>query len=640
MAVTESDTTVGNIVNEVGNKLTGVTTDVQEWADKVEQALEATPGESAPQPGDPAASSPPKPAGSFWSLNAADPEKPNTNFNAPTTPVSYIPSDVDRFDDPNDPYWEVNFNDVFSTYEPGTKPSLPTYTAPTVAVPELTTAPVVVPPDEVDLSGTRAPTFNAPTMPNFSVSINPSNLPGISNAFDYNENPYSWEVVSDMLAQIRSVYSGHTVIPSWVWDGIWSRGVGNLKQQELAAIREAARVHASAGWIMPGPVLLARSDAARQKASEAISELTRENVTKQAEMYREDLWKAVETGIAIETLLVKIHDSARERTLRAAVETNNAGIAVYKAALEGYQVTELQAKDMLIKLKDLELRGSLAELEVFDRELKAAGFNLELDRNKIEVYKAQWAGQETRVKAYAAYADAIKSYVMAQQAAVEAFAKQIESNNIILQGWAIEWDAYLKRLKPAELRIQAHEARSSHFGRLVQEYQAKAQSEGTRIESDIKIEQLKLSHMDEEIKKFQALWSGIQTKLDVLTKVYATDAQVYQAKGQVEASRLQSLTQLYSADIQKYQIDLSGKIEGLRNRLGYWDRWMQTWVNWNSASASAYAQLGAAAYSAMNYSMSASGQVGFSDSTSRAHGYSVNISGDAGEGAFDVNPPI
>lgn len=626
MAITESDTTIGDIVNEVGARLGEMLSTADRWGVATQTALEQTPGDSAPQPVDPNVSLPSVPAGSAWSLDAEDPEKPDTDFDDPQVPSSHSLTTIDHFDTPSDPSWSVNFNDVFSTYEPGTKPNLPTYTAPTVTVPEIDPAPEIVAPDDVQLTQTTAPTVPSITWPSFGVSINPANLPSLRNAFDYQEDPFAPEILDDLTARIRTILDNEQIIPAGVWDAIWSRAAGLLKRQELAALREASRAHAAAGWMMPGPVLFARESAARQKTAEGLSELSRENATKQAEFFREDLWKAMETGIAIETLLERVHSQARERALRSAIEANNAGIAVYRAALEAYQITEIAAKDLLVKLKDLELRGSLAELEEFDRELKAAGFNLEYDKNQVELYKAQWGGEETKAKAYDAYANAIRAYVQSQQAAVEAFGTQVQSNNTILQGWAIEWDAYVKRLRPAELRIQAHEARSSHFGRLVQELQTKGQIEGQRVDSDIKIEQLHLGHMSAEIEKFKAMWAGIQTKLDALTKVYATDAQVYQAKGQVEASRQQSLNSRYEVDVRKAAVDLQAKTAGLQTRLGYWDRWLQTWVQWNTASAGAYAQLGAAAYSIGNYTLGASGSSGYNNSYSYSKSDDTNTS--------------
>ena len=629
MAITESDTTVGGIVNEVGARLAEMLTTADKWGYATVEALEQTPGSSAPQPADPSIVLPSAPSGSDWSAVDAAPTRPNVNFTDPQEPSSYRLRAIDAFDAPYAPTDTVGFVDVFSTYEPGAKPALPTYTAPTVTVPSIDPAPTLVAPNEIALSQTTAPVFGGVTLPSMAISINPASLPSLGNTFTYTEDPFAPTVLNDLTARIRTILANEAIIPASVWDSIWSRAAGLLKRQELAALREASRSHAAAGWMMPGPVLLVREAAARQKASEALSELSRESANKQAEMFREDLWKGIETGLAIETLLERVHNQARERALRAAVEANNAGIAVYNAAVQAYNVTEIATKELLVKLKDLELRGALAELQEFELELKAAGFALEYDKNQVELYKAQWSGQETRAKAYAAYADAIKSYTESQKAAVDAFGAQIQSNNTILQGWALEWDAYVKRLKPAELRIQAHEARSSHFGRLVNRYQAAGQMEGQRVDAAIKVEQLHLSHMSSEIEKFKALWAGIEAKLDALVRVYGTDAQVYAAKGQVEASRQQALNALYDTDVKKASVDLQAKIAGLNARQGYWDRWLQTWVTWNTASAGAYAQLGAAAYSIGNYTLSASGSSDYNNSYSRSddtnHNYTYNV---------------
>lgn len=628
MAIAESDTTVGQIVNEVANELDKVSADVQQWGEAVERALEATPGEAAPVVPDPVPAMPGPPPGLLYTKPAPEPVRPDLGFDDPAVPQVYTPAQVDRFAKPSDARDTVSFDEVGTTYEPGPKPTLPIYTSHTVVVPDLEPMPAISGPAPVALTSATPPVFDGITLPSFAVSINPANLPALQDGFDFNEDPFAPEVLDEIKTEIRRVYAGGTIIPQWVWDGVWSKAAGNLKRQERAAIREAQQEHAARGWMMPGIVANARAAEARQKAAEAISELTQANVTKQAEAHREDLWKAIETGMAIEALLERVSNQANDRALRAAVEANNAGIAVYNAAVQAYQITEIAAKDLLIKLKDLELRGSLAELQEFETELKAAGFVLEYDKNLIEVYKAEWSGEDTKAKAYAAYADALRAYVQGQAAAVDAFGKQVESNNMILQGWGLEWDAYLKRLKPVEMRIQAHEARSSHFGRLVQQYQAQAQSEGARVESDLKVEGLWLEQSSQKLEYFKALWQGISTKLDALTKAFATDAQVYAAKGQVEASRVTALNQTYENEIKKAVLDLDAKKAGLQTRLGYWDRWMQTWTMWNTSSAGAYAQLGAAAYSAMNYSLGADGSASYSNQWSSSRSEDTNYNYD------------
>lgn len=624
MAITDSDTSVGEVINEVGTQLEDIKSAAERWADATQQALDQTPGEMAPQPPDPPLTLPTKPAGTNFVVPSGPPTRPSTDFADPKAPRAYDVRNLDRFSKPRDPTYSVNFGDVFQTYEPGPKPDLPHYDAPTVFVPDLLPPDPVVAPDRVELSRAGIPTFGGLTLPSFAISINPANLPALQDKFDFQDDPFRPEILDEIKAEVRRVLGGQMLIPQWVWDGIWSHAAGNLKRQELAAVREAQRAGAAAGWMMPGPVMLAREEAARTKAHEAISELTHTSTTKQTELVREDLWKAIETGLAIETLLERVHAQAQERALKVSIEGNNAAIAVYNAALQAYQVTEIGAKELLAKLKDLELRGSLAELQIFESEIKAAGLALDYDRNQVELYKAEWTGEEVKAKTYSAFADAIRSYVMGQQAAVEAFGKQVDSNNTILQGWAIEWDAYLKRLKPAELRIAAYEARSGHFGRLVQEYQAMIQSEGTRVDSDIKIEGLELQAMGQRLEEYKALWAGISAKLDALTKVYGTDAQVYQAMGQVEASRVGSLLQGYSVDVQRAGVELQRGVAGLQNRLGYWDRWMQSWVGWNSASAAAFAQMAGSAYSAANYTMSASGSTGFSSSWSQGDSTNTN----------------
>lgn len=103
MAITESDTTVGGIVNEVGARLAEMLTTADKWGYATVEALEQTPGSSAPQPADPSIVLPSAPSGSDWSAVGAAPTRPNVNFTDPQEPSSYRLRTIDAFDAPSGP---------------------------------------------------------------------------------------------------------------------------------------------------------------------------------------------------------------------------------------------------------------------------------------------------------------------------------------------------------------------------------------------------------------------------------------------------------------------------------------------------------------------------------------------------------
>lgn len=103
---------------------------------------------------------------------------------------------------------------------------------------------------------------------------------------------------------------------------------------------------------------------------------------------------------------------------------------------------------------------------------------------------------------FAKIVDAINSYVAGQQAAVDEFKAKIESNNLILQGWVKEWDAFVMGLEPARSRVQALTG-----------------AETARVDSEIKVEELALQMARQELERFKALWAGISAKLKALTKL-------------------------------------------------------------------------------------------------------------------------
>ena len=575
----------------------------------------------------------------FEPSNWTDPEKSaDLSRYEPTRPTgfSYIaPSpvespevgtvDADVYAEFDDDQHQLSVRNYYGT--PSNAPSLDFGTAPTLDVVELEPMPATEAPDSVTLSQTTVPTFAGLTLPSMAILINPANLPSLASTFNYAENLFSPTYLQSIVTETQRILGGATAIPSWVWDMIWSRAAGRLKRQELAELREAANEHASLGWDMPGVSLFARSAAARQKAREGINDLTREASVKEAEQIREDFWKALETNFAVEQFLHSVHNATQERVLKAAVESHNANIAAYNAALQAYQVTEIAVAEMQVKLKDLELRGSLAELQVFEAEIKAAGLALEYDKNQVELYKAQWSGQESKARAYAAYADALKAYVEQQKSAVEAYGISVQAQETKMKTWAIEWDAYVKRHEPVRLALELDKNKTAYYSAQVQKFLGDIQKESARIEAETKREQTKVARFTADVQQYTAQVQAEVARLDALAKIYSTEGQVYATAAQADATKIGAQVSTLQAEVEKYKAQASIDIEKAKVLASKLIAKMQAMAALAPTVSQVYSQLAGSAFSALHYSLSGSGD--FNQSHSSSNDWSLNIGADA-----------
>lgn len=527
---------------------------------------------------------------------------------------------------------DVDFNNQFGTFNATTTAIRPddapvvTFSddAPTVIVPDLKDAPEVNDPLEVLLNTGR--TYLIPDVELLPIEVAFPDNPTLRtpSALDYHEDSYTPEFINEALTQARSVLGGRTITPAWVWNGIWSRAAGNLHRQERAAVRQAQHEHAARGWMLPGVTLLAREADARQKTADAISELSRENATQQAQMVREDLWKALETGLACEKLLFEFDNAYHERALKAAVETVNSAVSVYTAMAQTHNALVQAALGKAQTLK-MAMEVRLMAYEKTKLELQIGTLETEQDKRKVELFEAEWKGELTKVQAYAAWAEAVKSYVEAQKANVEAFGLEVQAKQGIVQAWATEWQVYGQhKLEPARIQISAQQAENGLFAQSIAHWQTAIQQKRTKFDADLELRKYELSYDSLDVERYKAE----SANFDMLNRasVAYTQAmvQVYQALSQANLGKM-------GIDIEAVKARIAGAAQGAdaaakagQIAVEQYKAQVGLAVQHMGAQASVLAQLGSAAYSAANISLGASSSYNNSYSKSESESVSTN----------------
>lgn len=533
--------------------------------------------------------------------------------------------------------------------DPADKPELEFGTPPTVTVPEIGDQLPIEAPDRPELSALTVPDAPGYTKPTIGIAINPAKLPVLSNQFNYGSERYQPQYLTAVVTKAQSMMAGAMLVPPHVWDAMWSRAQGRLARQVHGALLDADTEFAARGWGRPGGSLNAARARIRSEAMGKAQDINLEKSIQQAAQVREDAIKGLDLLATIDSVLEVFHAHHEERSLKAAVEANNAALAVYDAAVKAYQVTELAAKQLQVAVDDLKIKNELGEQEAYDRLLKGIEIVSRIDINKVELFKAAWAGEETKQKAFLAWVESVKTNVEAQKTAVEAYAENAKAQQTRMLAYISEFDGYVKYLEGTKTKAALADARSSHFGRRVGYFQAADQSEAHRHEADIqRLHKIPLERSQMLLEKHKSELQDLVFKLDALLKPFATQYQALGTLTQGEAARTGTLTQQYDTEVRRGALTLQQRVESVKETLGYWQTYQQAWTGWQSAYAGVLGQVSSAFASATNISFGAASNIGFSDgqsstfSFSRSRGYDVNIGVQPNvvDGSLDLNPPL
>jgi hypothetical protein len=256
--------------------------------------------------------------------------------------------------------------------------------------------------------GVTAPTrrqaisFTEPTAPIMGA------LPGV-DPWTFNSTAYSAQIADRLIVEIERVLDGSTLISDALWNRLRSRAVAGASRQYAMASRKARSDHAARGHALPGITLLAREADAlaayRGQVSEVHSKITEE----QAKQVREDLWAAVQQGLAADAFFGGLNSSDQERVLKSTEAKINSQIAQQGAVLG---VFKTQA-DVFGSIWG----GIKTKVEALNAEFSA----------DAEVFKTQVAAESERLKALGVQYDSAVKYVTAKmEADTEVVKTQLE----------------------------------------------------------------------------------------------------------------------------------------------------------------------------------------------------------------------
>lgn len=515
-------------------------------------------------------------------------------------------------------------------------------TAPTVEVPELRDAPGVVDPDDPNIGNYLIPTFGGLSLPTITSVVPPSNLPAINPRITYESVEKELTAANAALVDALAVMSGRLSVQSHVWNAIWGRIADQQAYQAIALEREASTRDAANGWDLPGGY--EKRSVARQEIHRAINTKLLESGVTQAQMQREDYWKAIESIVACSRLILEQHNAHQERLLKTAVAVSEAEINFYNACVNGMAVL-LKIVDEELAIAKVQIDKEVVKLEEFKAKLVGVNSEIEADKNKIAIYTALWEGQKTKVQSYAAWADGVKSIVEAGKANVEAYGESVKAKLGIVQAWDIEWNAYTKKLEKSKLQIEAYNAQTNLFGQNTALY-------GRRIEnalatSNISVEQakLKLQASGTNVEQYKSVWAGVESKVRALTSTFATEGQIFAALSQASLGEIQNRIENYKARLQAHAIKSQAAAENLKTAAAFYQTYQQNAAGWNNALFGAYSQMASSALTAGHIQLGSSSSFGndFNHSYSEqlSHGYSVSVQVPVDSGAsVDITPPI
>ena len=254
------------------------------------------------------------------------------------------------------------------------------------------------------------------------------------------------------------------------------------------------------GYAFPPGIFIDARIKIQTDTAYTIAGLSREIMTKQAELILENTIKAREQATVLEAKLIDYANNVAQRAFEATKYATEASIAlyngqveVYKASLDGYRtqamVYDTQIKGILAQVEQLKAQIQFEQVKAeintelvkqYETEIEAQNLVLNVAKTQLDIIVAQANVQKIKVDIFSEQIKAFVGQVNAYQAQIDAYRALVEAQGVIENVYKVQVEAYTAEVQAGVAEINANvavlEAQIKVFEAQIEEYKAQIQS--------------------------------------------------------------------------------------------------------------------------------------------------------------------
>ncbi len=552
----------------------------------------------------------------------AKPQRPDIEFQQPDdigdapweNDSDPIASRIDLTDAPRDTLPDpplLNFGTEPGRFL-GTAPSKPSLSP--ITLPAEPTLPTVTKPTLLELD---LPVYEPIDIPAFDGVRPTRDFPDVENTFVFNEPAYDYTQITSIKAAIGRMLAGQEGFSAPVEQAIFDRAVAREDRDASRAVQEAFYDAAARGFDTPPGATMARVAEVRQGILDRRATLSREIMLRADDTQRENLRLAISSGIALEQVLVGLHNSIADRLLQAqrlalqsAIDVLNARIAAYNADQQAYATDAQVYRDRIEAIK--------TRVDIFRARIEAEKAKAEINRELVQAYEAEIRAMLAQVEVYKTQIDAKKVENEINTQRIEAYRAEVQAFAELVRAWETEWNGYRTRVQS-----QAEKLRGYEIG--VNAYTARLNAWAETNRTEIAKGQFYLGEKDLQVRGYLALLERLNTdiraesaRVDAVARTFEADSRMYEASGRLEDSRQSSNQRQFQLKMEEERTKKELSLQSARVAIEQSIQIAQLVLRKLETLAQVSGQLAASTTSAIN--------MGASISASNSTGCSTNFS--------------
>jgi len=495
---------------------------------------------------------------------------------------------------------------------PGTPTVDLNFVYPTVEV-TLPTPPDLLSLTTYQFNGITMPTLNA-TAPVLTLTA-PQNMPYLINA------PYTDALLSELqtVLQDRIQNGTNTGLPAAVEENLWNRAREREIRTAADSIAALDRLE-SMGYSLPSGAWLDAQIKIQNELGYAAFGLEREVAIKQAELIHDDIVKALDTSVAIETQLIQYQNAREQREFEGWKYGIQAGIDIYNAQVQAF-AQMVNVYRATIEVYNAQIQGQLAYVQAYKVEIDAEMVKAQINEALVNEYKVQVDAALASIEVFKGEIDIVKTQAEVEQIKVSIFGEEVRA-------YTSQVEAYTATINAYKAQIDAEGAKEQVFATQAQVYKTQVDAQVAEINAQVDVFKALLAEKTEEYNAYTAQVQGQAEQVKALAAQNQSIAAIYSAEVQGQASYNEAIVKEYQVALDEaVQITQIGVQAAQANVQAYLTA-RQILTDAAKVGAQVEAQIAASALGAVTYATHRSRQdsVSYSEGNSRSDSTSNSVS--------------
>jgi len=427
----------------------------------------------------------------------------------------------------------------------------------TVEIPGAPSIELPVIPDISDISVPSPPNYN---IPDFEGELPVDDLTPPTPTFSWSEELYNSALKQRLSSHLYDqLVAGGTGLNEETEQAIYDRAVSRLREKEEELVIEATDYFAARGFTLPPGVLSGRLLEINNVILQSREDLNNDILVQQSNLAQKNTHFTIDQSRQWENTLIAFHNQVQQRTFDAAKFTLEAALLVYANRVEAYKA-RLQAYRAQADIYVARIQGEAAKAEFYKAQIAGVQASVEVKKALVDAYTAQVNGLQALMQLYRTEMEGARIHSEIERNKIENFRALVQAYVARVEAATSRYEGYKAQIEGEKAKADYYQSRVQGYTSMVQAYKARADIDIARATALVEFNKAQVAIYEAAVRKYATDVEYAYRSADTIIKVDGLRVNVFSTEGQIYGSELDAAAREFAARIQQLIAEIEAAV--------------------------------------------------------------------------------